>query len=337
MAPLTAAQKKAKAAAKAGGYVDKNMDGVRDPDRLSREEMAAQYQSAMGIIYSVPEVSRLFNKAVKQQWEPERFNAEVQNSDWYRNNNKYFRAAWAAENFGKVDGQTSADWQASLENARSAVQQSAVTVGADVDPAQLDALARRYIYEGWGEPGREPLMARALSEEIEYLPSPSGTGTSMRGASGNLADSLKKLAISNGISFNDGWYQSAVKSVVSGLSTAADKEREVREQAAGLWPVFADRIRSGETTAMELASPYMNVMAQEFEMSPQEFTLNDPYIRSALTGMDDKGYPTATNLYDFQKKLRQDPRWMKTSKAQNDITGSVGKVMQMFGLMGDSD
>jgi hypothetical protein len=78
-------------------------------------------------------------------------------------------------------------------------------------------------------------------------------------------------------------------------------------------------------------------MAQEFEMSPEEFTLNDPYIRSALTGMNDKGYPTATNLYDFQKKLRQDPRWLKTSKAQNDITGSVGKVMQMFGLMGDSD
>jgi len=301
---------------------------------LSREEMAAQYQSAMGIIYSVPEVSRLFNKAVKQQWEPDRFNAEVQNSDWYRNNNQYFRAAWAAENFGKVDGQTSADWQASLENARNTVQKAAVDIGSDVDPAQLDALARRFIYEGWGEQGREPLMARALSEEIEYLPSPSGTGTSMRGASGNLADSLKKLATANGISFNDGWYQSAVKSVVAGLSTASDKEREVREQAAGLWPVFADRIRSGETTAMELASPYMNVMAQEFEMSPDSFTLNDPYIRSALTGLDDKGSPTATNLYDFQKKLRQDPRWMNTSKAQNDITSSAGKVMQMFGLMG---
>lgn len=337
MAPLTAAQKRAKAAAKAGGYIDRDMDGVRDPDRLSREEMAARYQSAMGIIYSVPEVSTLFTKAVKEQWSTDRFNAEVQNSDWYRNNNQYFREAWASENFGKVGGQTSADWQARLENARNVVQKAAVDLGSDVDSTQLDALARRYIYEGWGEQGREVLMSRALSEDIEFIPNASGVGTSMRGASGNLADSLKKLAMSNGISFNDGWYQSAVKSVVSGLSTAADKEREVREQAAGLWPVFADRIRSGETTAMELASPYMNVMAQEFEMSPEEFTLNDPYIRSALTGMNDKGYPTATNLYDFQKKLRQDPRWLKTSKAQNDITGSVGKVMQMFGLMGDSD
>ncbi len=336
MAPktLTAAQKRARAAAKAGGYVDKNMDGVVDPDRLSREEMAAQYQSAMGLIYSVPEISGLFTKAVKQQWTPDRFNAEVQNSDWYRNNNKYFREAWAAENFGKVDGQTSADWQASLANARDTVQKAAVAIGSDVDPAQLDALARRYIYEGWGEEGRDSLMSRALSEDIQYLPSPSGKGTSMRGASGTLADNLKKLASANGLTYNDGWYQSAVKSVVAGLSTIEDKEREVREQAAGLWPTFSDRIRSGEATAMELASPYMNVMAQEFEMSPDSFNLNDPYIRSALTGMDDKGYPTATNLYDFQKKLRQDPRWMNTSKAQNDITSSAGKIMKMFGLIG---
>lgn len=337
MAPLTAAQKRAKAAAKAGGYVDKNMDGVVDPDRLSREEMAAQYQSAMGIIYSVPEVSKLFNTAVKEQWEPERFNAEVQNSDWYRTNNKYFRGAWAAENFGKVDGQTSADWQASLENARNVVQKAAVDLGANVDSTQLDALARRYIYEGWGEDGRETLMSRALSEDVEYIPNASGVGSSMRGASGNLADSLKKLATSNGLSYSEGWYQSAVKSVVAGLSTSSDQERAIREQAAGMWPAFSERIRSGEATASDLASPYINAMAQEFEMSADQIDLNNPYIRSALTGIDDKGYPTATNLYDFQKQLRKDPRWLNTSKAQNDITGSVGKVMQMFGLMGDSD
>ena len=59
--PLTAAQRQARANAKAGGYKDANMDGVVDPDPLSRDEMAAQYQSAMGIIYSVPEITKIFN------------------------------------------------------------------------------------------------------------------------------------------------------------------------------------------------------------------------------------------------------------------------------------
>jgi hypothetical protein len=128
--PLTAAQKTAKATAKAAGYTDANYDGVADVDKLSREEMASQYQSAMGLIYSVPELSPLFSKAVKQQWSTEKFSAAVQNSDWYRNNNEYYRQAWAAENFGKVGGQTSADWNASMQNAHTAVQQAATQMGA---------------------------------------------------------------------------------------------------------------------------------------------------------------------------------------------------------------
>jgi hypothetical protein len=53
-----------------------------------------------------------------------------------------------------------------------------------------------------------------------------------------------------------------------------------------------------------------------------------------LTGVNDKGEPAATSLWEFQKKLRSDPRWMNTAKAQNEITGVTGKVMQMFGLTG---
>jgi hypothetical protein len=75
-------------------------------------------------------------------------------------------------------------------------------------------------------------------------------------------------------------------------------------------------------------------MAKEFEMDVNSISLDDPYIRQALTGVNDKGEPAATSLWEFQKKLRSDPRWMNTAKAQNEITGVTGKVMQMFGLTG---
>jgi hypothetical protein len=50
--------------------------------------------------------------------------------------------------------------------------------------------------------------------------------------------------------------------------------------------------------------------------------------------MNDQGDFAPMGLWDFQKKLRQDPRWENTSKAQNEITSTTGRIMQMFGLMG---
>lgn len=100
-----------------------------------------------------------------------------------------------------------------------------------------------------------------------------------------------------------------------------------------MWPVYGDKIRAG-VNVYDLASPYIQTMAQEFEISPNDISLGDPYVREALTGVDDQGNPVAMGLWDFQKKLRKDPRWMNTSKAQNEVTGVAGRIMQMFGVLG---
>lgn len=319
-------RKQARKAARAGGYKDENFDFIPDKDQLSREELAAQYQAAVGIIYTVPELQALFEQALDEEWTPARMQAAIQNSDWYRNNNEYARTAWAQEQLG------GADWEANLTNARSAVQLAAAQMGADVTEEELSALARRYVYEGWADSTRRGLMMEALSGEITFLKDDRGQAY-MSGNAGQLVDDLRNMARANGISFTDNWYTSAARSVASGLSQANDWERDIREQAASLFPVYGDKIRAG-MNVYDLASPYINTMAQELELDPNQITLNDPYIRSALGGMSDSGDFTPMGLWDFQKKLRQDPRWENTSRAQNEVTSITGRVMQMFGLMG---
>lgn len=325
---LTKRQQTAQKLAKEGGYKDANFDFVPDVDPLTRQEVAAQYQSALGLIYSVPEITQIFEKAVKEQWVgadgQAKFNAAVQNSNWYRNNNQYFREAWAAEHFGMKDGQPGADWMATMQNARMAVQQRASRLGSQTTPEEVEALARRFVYEGWGAAGREGLLDQALSEKIAYLPDGRGKGT-LKGASGSLVDQLKSIASANGLSYTDNWYLSAAKSVAGQATTPEDWERDIREQAAGMWQTYAEKIRGG-ANMYDLASPYINTMAQELEISPEQVTLNDPYVRSAIAD--------GTSLWEFTKKLRNDPRWEQTTKAQNEITSITGRVMQMFGLMG---
>lgn len=321
-----AVRKAATKAARAGGYTDKNFDFKPDKDKLNRQELAAQYQSAVGVIYSVPELQGIFTQALNEGWSNDRMIAAVQNSEWYRGNNEYARIAWAREQTG------GADWQATLQNARSAVQQAAVASGADLTPAETDALARRYVYEGWDQDGRQALLGQALAGEITYLPDERGM-TRLMGGAGDLAAQLREVAYANGMTYSDSYYLSAARSVASGLSTADDWERDIRGQAAGMWQPYADKINAG-ANVYDLASPYIQTMAQELELSPADITLGDPHIRQALLGVDEAGNPKTMSLWEFQQKLRQDPRWEQTSKAQNEITSVTGRVMQMFGLMG---
>jgi hypothetical protein len=319
-------KRQATKAAIEGKYTDTNFDFIPDKDQLSRDELAAKYQSAVGIIYTVPELQGLFEQALDEEWSPAQMEASIQNSEWFRNNDQYARTAWARETLG------GADWQANLSEARKAVQIAAAQMGSDVTDEELNALAKRYVYEGWGESTRRGMMMEALSGEITFLTDQRGQ-TSMSGTSGTLADNLRNLARANGVSFSDNWYESAARSVASGLSQQTDWERDVRKQAASLYPVYSQKIEQG-LNVYDLASPYINTMAQELELDPNQITLNDPYIRSALGGMSDSGDFTSMGLWDFQKKLRNDPRWENTSKAQNEVTSVTGRVMQMFGLMG---
>ena len=296
--------------------------GTLKPDKLSAEQLAADYGYALQVINAEPEIKAIFDQAVKEQWTPARFTAGLRNTNWYRNNSEYAREAFIKRSMG------GADWEETKNNARLAVEQAATASGAQLSPEELQALSLRFINEGWDRPGREMLLQRALSGSITA----GATGT-LRGMSGNIADDLKQEAFQNGIKYDDKFFLSAARSVNSGLSTLEDWQRDIREQAASLYPVFADKIRAGVSTR-QLASPYIQLMSETFEIDANQIELNDPYIRSALGGFDDKGNPVATNLWDFQKKLRNDPRWMNTLQANNEVASMTDRVMQMFGLRG---
>lgn len=316
-------------------FKDKNKDGIPDRDVLSAGVLTDEYAVVAPLILNNPELRQITEQATSDGWfdTPEgvaKYKLAIQNSDFWKTNNQYARAAWAM--FQQSQQGQGADWKTLVEDAKLAVQARATDMGAAIDPTQLDNLANRYIYEGWGEAQRADLLDRALAESVTYQPTEGG-GQALRGEAGNLAIQLRQAAYENGITYADNFFQEAAQSVALGLKTADDWMTDIREQAAGRYPVFADKIRAG-VSARALASPYMQIMSNEFEISPQDIDLSDSYIAGALGGFSPDGSAQAENLWDFTKRLRRDPRWMNTSKAQNEITGTVGRVMQMFGVMG---
>lgn len=294
----------------------------REKDKLDRAELEASYKSAVGIIYAVPELQQLFEDALNSEWTAASVKAAVQSSDWYLANNEYFRTAWAKASIG------GADWTATQETARLAVQAAATAKGRTLTAAELEANTQRYIYEGWGEVGRQQLLNDALAVGLT-----TGTDGFMAGAAGDLQQTLKDVANRNGLPLSQGYYESAAKSVASGLTTENDWIRDLRAQAASLWPSYADKINAGVDVG-DLASGYVNTMANTLEINASEISLNDPSIREALSSFDDKGNPLPMGLWDFQNKLRSDPRWMNTKQATDSISETANTVLEMFGLRG---
>jgi hypothetical protein len=297
--------------------------GGLKPDTLNRQQLAAKYGFALKVIYSNPEIRSAFEQAVQQQATPEGFDAAIQNTNWYKNNSSSARAAWVAETMG------GADWDTQKDAAEMAVKNAAVTAGAELTPEELDDLTRRYIYEGWSATERAGFLDRALAEQIDA----GGEGEFLQGAAGSLQESLASTAERNGIKLGNDYYQAAARSVAYGLTTAEDWDRDVREMSASMWPPWKEKIMAG-VDARDLASGYINVMSQTFEIAPEAVDINDPYIRQAMTGVDEQGNPVQLGLWDFQTKLREDPRWMGTKQATDKMSTIGNDILKMFGFAG---
>jgi len=294
--------------------------------------MASEYGYALRVIYANDEIRSLFEQAVNDQtgtWTAAKFQAALHNTKWWTNNSEYARTAWAAEMEGTLpNGTHTADWQAQLDLAGQKLEEAAAKIGVPIDEATKASMIHRYMYEGWADPNNAELMADALAEKI----APGANGM-LRGASGNLADDLRQAALANGLRLSDDYFMGAAKSVAHGLTTADDWMRDVRSQAASLWPGWSDKIAGG-VDAKSMASGYINEMAQTLELDPASIDLNDPTLRSAVTGVDEKGNPKMTGLADFRQVLRNDPRYLKTQQYVDDFSGIATSLMKMFGLQG---
>ena len=297
------------------------------PDKLSPKVLAAQYGYALRVMKSDHQVWQLFQTAVNDhgaQWTTERFNAELMNTNWWKQNNEYARAGLTAQALG------GADWELRKQKALDAVRAEATSIGANIDPDKINTLVDNYIMQGWDKrPDGQQILQRELANSIT-----ADKSGHLAGSSGSIEADLRQTAMLNGLHLDDSYFVQAAQAVARGEKTADDFKRDVRSQAASMWPGWSDKINAG-VDARSLASGYINTMAQTLEMDPNSIDLNDPLLRGAMTQVDPKtGEPNMQSLYNFQQTLRKDPRWMNTQQATDSIANIGSSLMKMFGFQG---
>ncbi len=87
---------------------------------------------------------------------------------------------------------------------------------------------------------------------------------------------------------------------------------------------------SEDVNLRELSSNYKYNMSQVLELSPDAIDVMDPTIQTALKNNGNKG---TMNLTDFDRMLRNDPRWGKTKNAREEASKYAYDILKDFGLM----
>ena len=153
------------------------------------------------------------------------------------------------------------------------------------------------------------------------------------GPSGKYFTEVKNLAARNGIMLSDEAATDYANKIVAGVMDADTAFNTIRESAASAFPQLADKIKAG-IDLKTLADPYIQSMSNILELPYSAVDLFDPKIRSALSYTLPDGKIGTKSIYDFEKELRQDPRWQYTNNAKKAVADSTLRVLQDFGFQG---
>ena len=282
-------------------------------------DWAKEYGVQAALVESVPELKTLFNQAVTEGWTAGNFTAQFQNTDWYKTHNDAWRTAYATE---KTDP---ASWQHELDLVRTQIANLAVSTGVSLDADKAEELARQSLYLSAGSASK--VDPTALKQHFVTA----GIVTGLGGEGLTTIDALKAHSADMGLQYDDAWYSSAAKNILQGDGTIQGWQKKINDTAKSKYASFADQIDTG-STVRQIASPYINSMANILELPSNSINLDDPTINKALTSLDSASKPALQPLWQFETSLRKDPRWASTKNARDAVDSVARSVLSDMGL-----
>jgi len=153
------------------------------------------------------------------------------------------------------------------------------------------------------------------------------------GPAGKYFVAIKNLAADNGLNLSDATAQKYATDIASGVIDDNTAYNTIRESAANAFPALGEKIKQG-INLKTLADPYIQSMSNILEIPDTGIDLFDPKIRSAMAFTTPDGKVGTKSIYDFEKELRQDPRWQYTNNARQQAASVATTVLKDFGFMG---
>lgn len=279
------------------------------------KKVAEDFGYQIAFLKSNKELWSIFNKAVNGKWDASRFVAAVRGTAWYKAHSETFRQN------AQLKFSDPATFKEKLGQQTASLRRVAGELGISLSNSQFASMANDALMLGWSDDQVRAALAGHYNR--------SATGT---GIGGQVENALKQTAFRNGVNVSDGLIQAWSKRVALGTATVEDAQQAIRDTyAKSVAPGFEKELAAGQDL-YDLASPYMQTMAKTLEINPGDIDLFDPTIRKALASSTDKdGQAGSVPLWQFERELKKDQRWLKTNNARDELDKQARNLAQMFG------
>lgn len=137
---------------------------------------------------------------------------------------------------------------------------------------------------------------------------------------------LRDYAASMGVKLTDDWFRSAALQVSTNQQNQNQFEDVIKTQAKNTYSYWADKIDQGQKVDA-LAGQYI-AYAQQWLENPS-VNLDDSAIRKALQPADGSNQPVP--LWQFEKQIKQDSRWLQTNNARQKFTDTAASLLRSWG------
>lgn len=211
-----------------------------------------------------------------------------------------------------------ADVNRAIDIKRQDIVALTETYGIVLPEGQLDILARDAWYNGWERDEIFTNLRPYLEQTIE------DPEVDLIGRAGDMETDLMGWSARNGLDLSRQAAAKYITNLTVGTQTLDDVKADLRrDYLAGMFPAWADRINDGFDPEI-IFQPYKDTASRLLEVENVGF--DDPLLRSALQN------PEQVSLYDFEKQIRNDPRWQYTDNAFQTYASAGQRIASMFGF-----
>lgn len=287
--------------------------------KVNSAELAASLGFAAAFFNADPELQALIKAAVAGQWSTTKFQAAFMNTKWYRSRQASVRQ-WQ-----DLITRDPTEANKKISDQKLVLSDMLTQFGVNVDDKTLTKLATESLQYAWSSAQLKNVAASMVNM--------SDMGN-LGGTPATLEMQVQKLANDYGLNTTDAQLRDWVGGLLSEKYTQDNITDFLKDQAKLKYAGLSSQLDRG-LTVRQAASPYLQSYSNILETDQDSIDLNDPLIQQALQGKrtDPTKPPTMQSVYDFEQSLRQDPRWLQTKNAHNDLTNAAIGIGRDWGLI----
>lgn len=278
-----------------------------------------EYGYVGSLANSVPELKRLLSRAASRGWSVEEFTRALQDSQWWKNNSD------AVKQYTVLKTTKPGEFSAQRGDLVQKVRRMAAEMGVGLGEGRGSWLG--YIVDHAQRFGWDEATIRAnIGHQLK------GASATFGGQAGTVQQAIKKMYADYGVRYSSNRVNLRTRAILEGKSSIEQLRAELMVGAKSRYAAIASDIDQGRTVR-EIADPYLQMMASTLELPEGSLDLYEQKIQKALSTRDLKtGTPTLVPLWQFERELKDDPRWDKTKNAVNSAYDQAYRIGKAFGF-----